>query len=42
MKGEIDTHATIGGTDEPTFSDAEINGLLEHEQEILIIVVKND
>ena len=34
MKGNIDTNAVIGGTDEPTFSDAEISGLLEHEQEI--------
>ena len=40
MKGKIDTNAVIGGTDEPTFSDAKISGLLEHEQEVLITVVK--
>ena len=32
MKGKIDTNAVIGGTDGPTFSDAEISGLLEHGQ----------
>ena len=42
MKGNIDTNAVFGGTDEPAFSDAEISGLLEHEQELLITVVKND
>ena len=39
MKGNIDTNAVIGGTDEPKFSDAEISGLLEHEQDVLITVV---
>ena len=42
MKGKNDNNAVIGGTDEPTFSDAEISGLLEHEQEVLITVVNND
>ena len=42
MKGNIDTNAVSGGTGEPTFSDAEITGLLEHEQEVLITVVKSD
>ena len=39
MNGKIDTNAVVGGTGEPTFSDAEISGLLEHEQEVLITVV---
>ena len=42
IKGKTDTNAVIGGTDEPTFSDAEISGLLEHGQEILITVVRNN
>ena len=42
MKGKIDSNAVIGGTDETTFSDAEISGLLEHEQDVLITVVTND
>ena len=42
MKGKIDTNAVIGGTDEPTFSDAEISGLWEHEQEVLITAVEHD
>ena len=53
MEGNIDTNAGIGGTDEPTFSDAEISGLLEHEQaeisglldheqEVLLTVVQID
>ena len=42
MKGKIDTNAVAGGVDEPTFSDAAISGLLEHEQEVLITVVKSD
>ena len=40
MNGKIDTNAVVGGTGEPTFSDAEISGLLEHEQEVLITVEK--
>ena len=40
MKGKIDTNAIIGGPDGPTFSDAEISALLEHEQEVLLTVVK--
>ena len=42
MKGKIDTNAVIGGTGEPTFSDAELSGLLEHEQEVLTNAVKNN
>ena len=42
IKGKTDTNAVIGGTDEPTFSDAEISGLLEHGQEVLITVVRNN
>ena len=42
MKGNIDNNAVSGGTDELTFSDAGISGLLEHEQEVLISVVKRN
>ena len=36
MNCKINTNAVIGSPDEPTFSDAEISGLLKHEQDILI------
>ena len=42
MEGKIDTNAVTGDVEAPTFSDAEISGLLEQETEVLIIVVKND
>ena len=41
MKYKTDTNAVIGSTGEPTFSDADSSGLLEHGQEVLITVVKN-
>ena len=40
MNGKTNTTAETGGVDDPNFSDAEISGLLEHEQEVLITVEK--
>ena len=40
MEGKIDTNAVTGDVDSPTFSDADISGLLEQETEVLIRVVK--
>ena len=39
MKGKIDMNAVTGSAGSPTFSDAEISGLLEQETEVLITVV---
>ena len=40
MKGNIDMNVVTGDVDSPTFSDAEISGLLEQETEVLITVVQ--
>ena len=39
-KGKIYTNAIIGGSDEPTFSDAEISELLGQEREVILTAVK--
>ena len=39
MTGKTDTNAIIGGTDELTFSDAEISGVLQHEQEVRSVFI---
>ena len=40
MQGQCDMNAVTGDVDSPTFSDADISGLLEQETEVLIRVVK--
>ena len=39
-QGKIYTDAIIGGSNEPTYSDAEIIELLEQEKEVILTVVK--
>ena len=39
MKGKIDTNATIGGPEAPTFSDAAISDLLEEEPEVIVSIL---